>query len=153
MFLRLLTFSVAAAALFRSAYALPCNEAERYGILTFSNPIVLGKPTVFNADFTCSLEELGPPVFSDYVLQATADPAVPALLGFIPLVYFARRDVPASLTDTFNHTFDPTFFANYAGAEWKITLWTTRVELTDSVGSTLLVGGAENPATLVSPSD
>ncbi|KAF9065202.1 hypothetical protein BDP27DRAFT_1332269 [Rhodocollybia butyracea] len=143
MFFQLLTISAAAAAFFGSVSAQvgPCNDADRYGVLTFSNPIVLGEPTVFNANFTCALFEFGvPAVFSDYILQATADPADPGLFDFIPMVYFARRDVPASQIDTFNFT-------------WKIMLWTTRVELTDSVGSTPLVGGVENPATLVTASD
>ncbi|KAF9070919.1 hypothetical protein BDP27DRAFT_1419443 [Rhodocollybia butyracea] len=49
MFLSLLTIGAAASAFFGSASALGCDEADRYGVLTFLNPIVLGEfdPTFF----------------------------------------------------------------------------------------------------------
>ncbi|KAF9065847.1 hypothetical protein BDP27DRAFT_1331467 [Rhodocollybia butyracea] len=142
MFFSLLAISATAAAFFGSASAQQsCDDAARFGTVTFPNPIVLG-------------ESFGvPAIFSDYVLQATADPTDPNLLGFIPTVYFARRDVPANQVDSFNVTFDPAFFASAPGAEWQVVLFTTRVETTDSFGSTMLVGSVELPVTLVTASD
>ncbi|KAJ3997783.1 hypothetical protein F5050DRAFT_1711057 [Lentinula boryana] len=139
-------------ALFGSALAQGCAEAERFGGLTITpQPIVLGQEITFEANFTCAIELGYAPVYTDYTLVVPASNNS----GFQPPVYFARRDGPASGIDNFTVTFDPTYsaFVTYPDAQYDIILASTHAAQNDSYGSTLTTGSISYGVSITQASD